>query len=189
MGGRGSGRWRGHTKAQTVEWCFVLDAAILTGIPAAERRRGTAEMRAHCCARVLQVPWKLVYTTVPELHLWFNGDQQLPGVVVLSVRGMRFGGVRWYLHCPECGLRVSKLYVPLMGRQSLACRQCHGLVYESSQVHRTVGELIHHHNWAGLHEHLAEVRTQIEQPIDPKMLRPRGPRAGRGPRPSATKTH
>ena len=32
-------------------------------------------------------------------------------------------------------------------------------------------------------------REQIEQPIDPKMLRPRGPRAGRGPRPSATKTH
>lgn len=189
MGGLGSGRWRGHNKAQTVEWCLVLDAVILAGIGPAERRSGNAEMRARCSTRVLRVPWEVVYTTVPELHLWLNGDQQPPAVVVLSVHGMRFGGSCWYMHCPQCGRRVRRLHLPLAGRQSLACRQCHGLVYESSQVHRTVGELIHRRDWAGLHEQLAEVLAQIEQPIDEKIPRPRGPRASREPRPGATNTH
>ena len=189
MGGLGSGRWGSHNKAQTVEWAFVLDAAILAGIGPAERGRGVAVMRTRCSARVLEVPWEVAHTTAPELRLWLNGDRQPPGVVALSIHGMRFGGGCWYLHCPECGRRVRRLHVPLLGRQSLACRHCHGLVYESSQVHRTVGELIHRRDWAGLHAHLAEVRAQIERPIDEKMLRARGARAGREPRPGATKTH
>jgi hypothetical protein len=189
MGGLGSGRWRGHCKAQTVELCFVLDAAILASIAPAGRGRGIAEMGACNSPRVLEVPWEVAHTTGPELRLWLNGDRQPPGVVALSVRGMRYGGVCWYLHCPECGRRVRRLHVPLAGRHFLACRQCHGLVYESSQVHRTVGELIHHHNWAGLHEHLAVLRAQIEQPIGEKMPRPAGARAAREPRPGATNTH
>jgi hypothetical protein len=63
------------------------------------------------------------------------------------------------------------------------------LVYESSQVHRTDGEFIHRGDWAGLHEQLAEVRAQIEKPIDPKMPRRAGARAGREPRPGITNTH
>jgi len=52
-----------------------------------------------------------------------------------------------------------------------------------------VDELIHRRDWAGLHEHLVEVRAQIEQPIDEKMLGPAGARAGREPRPGITNNH
>jgi hypothetical protein len=131
----------------------------------------------------------MAHTTVPELHLWFDGDRQPPGVVVLSVRGMRYGGVCWYMHCPECGRRVRKLYVPLAGRHFLACRQCHGLAYESSQAHRTVGELFRRGDPGEIRKYLAALRAQVEKPIDPGMVRPVGARAGREPRPGATNTH
>jgi hypothetical protein len=108
-------------------------------------------------------------------------------VVDLSVRPLRFGGVYWYLHCTQCGRRVRKLYLPLAGRQFLACRQCHGLVYESSQVHRTVSELFRRGDPAETRKYLAALRAQIEQPIEEKMRRPAGARAGPQPRPGATK--
>ena len=110
-------------------------------------------------------------------------------MVALSVRVMPFGGVYWFMRCPGCDRRCRALYLPPSGRGSLRCRQCHGLVYESSQVHRTEGELIHRRDWAGLHEHLAEVRAQIEQPIDQKMPRSAGARVRRKPRPGTTNTH
>jgi hypothetical protein len=52
-----------------------------------------------------------------------------------------------------------------------------------------VEELILRGNWAEIREHLAKLRAQIEQPIDPKMLRPAGARAARVPRTGATNTH
>lgn len=188
MGGFGSGRWQGHNKAQTVEWCFVLDAAILAGIGPAERRRGTAAMRTRCSARVLEVPWGVIHPAGHELDLWLNGEAYPPGVVDLSARRMRFGGVYWYMHCPQCGRRVRKLYVPLLGRHFLACRRCHGLVYKSSQVHRTVDELFRRGDPGEIREYLAALRARIQQPIDPRMPRPVGARAAREPRPGATKS-
>ena len=189
MGGQGSGRWRGHAKAMTVESFLVLDAEILRGVPALERGRGVAMLRSHDLPRGFPVPWELRWTNGPELRLSPGTGEQGPIVVALSVRVMPYGGVCWYLRCPECGRRCRKLYLPPAGRGFLRCRQCHGLVYESSQVHRTDGEFIHRGDWAGLHEQLAEVRAQIEKPIDPKMPRRAGARAGREPRPGITNTH
>jgi len=57
--------------------------------------------------------------------------------VPLDATGTRAGGRRWWLACPlaaggrACGRRASHLYLRL---GSFGCRQCHGLVYESSQT-------------------------------------------------------
>lgn len=172
-----------------VESFLVLDAEILRGIPALERGRGVATLRSHDSPRGFPVPWELRWTTGPELRLSPATGQQPPIVVDLSVRVMRLGGVRWFMHCPDCGGQVLKLYLPPSGRGLLRCRRCHALVYRSSQVHRTVDELIHRRNCAELRELLAKLRAQIEQPIDPKMLRPAGSRAARVPRTGDTKPH
>jgi hypothetical protein len=49
--------------------------------------------------------------------------------VVLEAKPSRFGGVRWWWHCPTCGVRRLSLYRRDGG--AWACRVCLGLTYQS----------------------------------------------------------
>lgn len=58
--------------------------------------------------------------------------------IQLSLSPCNFGGQRLYMHCPECGARVLKLYLaPIAGR--FLCRSCGDLTYESQQDSRHGG--------------------------------------------------
>ncbi len=49
-------------------------------------------------------------------------------IVSLSTTSCRYGGVRYWLHCPKCQKRVGKIY--LAGKYVFACRKCWNLTYE-----------------------------------------------------------
>ena len=58
---------------------------------------------------------------------------------------LRFGGIRWWFHCPKCLKRCVKLYKP--PDSVFRCRQCHNLTYQSCNrssqpVATTGGELM-----------------------------------------------
>lgn len=50
-------------------------------------------------------------------------------------------GPRAFVHCPRCGRRYSKLYLP-PGARYFACRRCYNLTYQSSNESRGIGSLI-----------------------------------------------
>jgi hypothetical protein len=64
--------------------------------------------------------------------------QAVDYTIRLSVTYPRFGGLRWWFHCPllargsPCRRRVRKLYLPPLGRY-FGCRHCHELTYTSCQ--------------------------------------------------------
>jgi len=49
----------------------------------------------------------------------------------LSTTPCRFGGVRWWAHCPRCDQRCAVLWG---SSAAFACRACQGLAYTSSQL-------------------------------------------------------
>jgi peptide subunit release factor 1 (eRF1) len=50
----------------------------------------------------------------------------------LSVTHPHYGGVRYWINCPECGNRVGKLYKPDESNE-FKCRSCHNLIYLSQE--------------------------------------------------------
>ncbi len=145
MGGSGSTRWGTHHKAATVEGSYGLTVTTLESA----LRCGPG---AHCDLR-----WKQGGRMVRELSAQVErapGTGETAGLVVCllyTVAGVaREGriavqsppqpirGRPYWLICPGlagvCGRRVSAVYLP-PGAMVYACRQCHGLVYASSQGH------------------------------------------------------
>ncbi len=136
MGGILSGR---HPQRCLVESSFTLDMSNL-------RREGTIAPGVH---HWRTVTWKRsetgevcgtitceVNTIEPDdsfLRLTYsvNGDAQ-DYRVRLSVTPCRFGGVRWWFHCPHTGRRVSKLYLPPGARRFLS-RFAYRLAYRSER--------------------------------------------------------
>ena len=133
MGGFGSGRRRGHTKAQTVEDCLQLDASRWT-------RKGILRAGVHWAGR-----WRWPYdsdggffldyavnTLDPDRPLvrlsyswaWVTGGQQESADyrVRLTTTRPHLGGLRWWFVGPlvaddqVCGRRVGKLYLPPRAR-------------------------------------------------------------------------
>jgi len=49
--------------------------------------------------------------------------------VRMSTTPCQFGGVRYWMHCPQCGKRSGKLF--LAGKYVFACRTCWNLSYQS----------------------------------------------------------
>lgn len=148
MGGYGSSRWRNHRKAPTIEMSLVLDSTIFSGRDLESIDLGVVRVRAAHCTWSTDLDYELVFG--------FQGPVLLTGVTVLGREfGGRiylesastpFGGQRTYFRCPVirggaiCGARMAKLYMPLDGASYFGCRQCHGLVYASSQWHKTALE-------------------------------------------------
>ena len=141
MGGWGSGRSRTGTKRHQVELCWVLGSDLLSGHRPVPGDEGVATLRC-TCAPAVQVPYvvrqpgdglvlTLLYYPSPNRTGFFD--------IRLTSSWVFDRGRRVYFECPGllghayCGARVAKLYWPMRGSQSLACRRCHGLAYRSSQ--------------------------------------------------------
>lgn len=65
----------------------------------------------------------------------------------LSYQTLHFGGLKYYIHCPSCGRKCSKLYL-IPKRQRFWCRYCGDLTYQSckesehiSNFHHTIASI------------------------------------------------
>jgi hypothetical protein len=147
MGGYGSGRWRDHTKKDTVEDCRFLDASrwmreeiLCAGIRRwgswiwrnAQTGEQTASIGYEVNTTDMAVPWVRLYYTFTASQV--NIDYR----VRLQITFPNFGGLRWWFICSlsvnggACQRRVSKLYLPPGGRY-FGCRHCYDLTYTSCQ--------------------------------------------------------
>lgn len=95
-----------------------------------------------------------------------NRDDTIEYKIPLVSTPLHYGGIRRWFRCPmpKCGKRVSKLYMPTIRREVLACRQCCNLSYESqyeSELIRLVREC-----------HKVRKRLNIANPtLEPKKPR------------------
>src|SRR5262245_20132677 len=147
MGSWGSGRWRYHSKATTVEECRVLDLGQLaregTFLPGRAGAVGwlRGEKVVACVAYyvrsagvglILQLSYRCTCAGKA------GEDVELP--IRLETTSLHFGGHRWWGICPlmvsgqACNRRVAKLYFPPGGRY-FGCRHCYRLTYRSVQEH------------------------------------------------------
>ncbi len=143
MGGSGSTRWAHEWTKATVKQCIPLDMAYLyrkvIGRRAFENQdkvSGALHWTGGSSAG-----YALTWTDGrPVLVLFFaytpeNSQQQKKALkLAIVTTDCNYGGVRYWLVCPECQGRVRKLY---MRRLTFACRKCHDLTYTNSQeAHR-----------------------------------------------------
>jgi hypothetical protein len=147
MGGFGSGRWGWHSKKTVVEDCKALDLHQLAREGSFVAGR-TASLR---WLRGEQETGSIGYSVRPRegglllvlSYRWSRADGEGRSVelpISLETTRPRFGGLRWWGHCPlavsgvACRRRVAKLYLP-PGACYFGCRVCHGLTYNSAQTH------------------------------------------------------
>ena len=146
MGGLGSGRWQCHLKKATVEESLVLSVSQLVqrgALKANHQYSDTWSWTRKADGRYIASVDYFVNTKemrLPSLRLKYTRRQcAYDYYIELSFTAMRFGGVRWWFHCPlsrkgkECFKRVAKLYRPPESNY-FGCRQCQNLTYESSQT-------------------------------------------------------
>ncbi len=99
---------------------------------------------------------------------YMTGDppEWITYAVPLTTYQPHFGGASWWLHCPKCGRRGFKLYLPPRARV-FACRGCHNLTYGSCQES---------HCWDGSDNYMAKVmnraghRTADGRPYTPEDM-------------------
>ena len=142
MGNWNSGPPQPHGIKRTVESCYVLSTTRL-------KREGYLESDK-TGQLVLLTRDKSRPDLMVETQSRLDGemgkllvDYQLPKVdgklgctITLSSTMCRFGGCRWWLHCPmfgqngHCQRRSRKLY---LGQWYFGCRQCQRLTYKTTQ--------------------------------------------------------
>lgn len=139
MGGYGSGGYRWGSMHVLAGSCFIMDAKQLG--------QGGLFNGPNSC----QWRWKnsdLVVATVNPgggNSLYFEierGGQRSSQWVQYCASPCRFGGVRYWLRCPECGRRVFKLFLyPHCFERGTNrhvnvfwCRLCRGVSYSSKNV-------------------------------------------------------
>jgi hypothetical protein len=148
MGGRGSGRWRGYLKKDTVEDCLSLSISAFRQAGANPRNFNQGSLvwtaripnvppRASATFRLQPIGEKVI------LQLYFllpDNKRYSPPAIELKTTDPYFGGLRWWFTCPltangkSCQRRVTKLYFPF-GAFAFGCRNCYCLTYESAQTH------------------------------------------------------
>lgn len=144
MGGFGSGNWGRKRRYEALE---AVPELTLTNLPCLDH--GTL----YALPRDAFYGGGLAYTYLRSgnaLALFVAGaeaDHELPTVVQLEKTACHFGGVRSWLICPnqQCRRRVGSLFVK---RRVIACRHCHGLVFESQyggEAERALGKIRKHH--------------------------------------------
>jgi len=186
MGGYGSTRWRDHLKARTVGKSLILDSTMLAGVAPGKPAHGRVTMVATMAAQRFDAAWSIDYGTGGPWLLVVSAEDpgQEPLRIGLTVREMPLGGVRWYLHCPMqkpdgvvCDKRVTKLYWPIFPPFGMWCRECHGLVYDSSQRHKTMYESIVNGEFAKVWQ-----RFRAHEALDGRRPHRAGLRSRPGPR-------
>lgn len=104
----------------------------------------TAKMVMTTIRDVLDIGPVMYKKPHPDVDYWFD-DIYEPSILMVSVRGgepQQIGmelkvityGERAYFQC-ECGVRVSKLFLPPHATQ-FKCRKCHALRYQLSTINR-----------------------------------------------------
>jgi len=140
MGGYGSGRHEGRPLAES---CLFIDLAwmIRTGraLPRAFRQgsltwtnRGqpSGNINYSCDMRDLDAAFLELRFTVKTRSTGTSRDHVQK--IRLSNTQPNFGGRRWWMHCPNSGARVGRLFVP-PGGELFASRQAWRLGYQSQR--------------------------------------------------------
>jgi hypothetical protein len=139
MGGRGSGRWRGHRKMQLADNCRALDLALFAEagvlLPGAT---GTLSWRGLAIGYAVRSMGDGLALLLG--HTWQPLLSPTSATVEQTITLARFPVRSWRMHCPlsvngrPCGRRVLMLYLP-PGGHYFGCRRCHALTYKSAQTH------------------------------------------------------
>lgn len=82
-------------------------------------------------------------TEDPKLRIKYhlpNEPEPREYFIHLTVVSCRFGGVRYFLHCPNCLTRVAKLY---LCHSIFTCRHCQDLAYRSKNESKVYRKLIY----------------------------------------------
>lgn len=126
MGGFGSGNWHRWRSRLTVESLPEIDVRQLRGPGGSVIVRARDELAGGRIYRYLRDGPSVLL--VPDSC---DAGRATGIVLTLEATPCRFGGLRYWLRCPNdrCGGRVQSLFVGPNG--TLACRKCHGLCYES----------------------------------------------------------
>lgn len=145
MGGYGSTRWNHHYRQHTTNESFSFDLAkvnIKARMQADERTaylyQWTSRGKPSGSMAVLYHPDTL------EIVFKFQtskGDEtrDILQRVTLETMPLHFGGVRYWMRCPNCQKRVRTLHSPSTGKLNdnpFRCRTCWNLSYYSCQESR-----------------------------------------------------
>lgn len=143
MGGYGSGNWGRKRRYRALE---AVPELALTDI-------GLAHGTLYARPRDELYGGELTFTYLRSgnaLVLFAgvaNKEQELPTIVQIDKTQCHFGGVRSWIICPnmKCRRRVSSLFVE---NRVIACRHCHGLIFESQyggETEKALGRIRKHH--------------------------------------------
>lgn len=83
-----------------------------------------------------------------------SGSENVDELILISTLPGIPTGERWYFHCPRCGHRRKKLYMP-MSQSRFGCRGCYDLTYKSVAENVSDAKL-----WAMLARLVAKDRLQ-----------------------------
>lgn len=98
-----------------------------------------------------------------ELRYSYRGTPIEPYLVHWESTTPRYGGQRYWWHCPRCGRRCAHLY----GGHPFLCRQCHGLTYASAQSGDPRSERIDRRMWA-IRRRLGDAGGALIDPLPTK---------------------
>ncbi|MFN3398083.1 MAG: hypothetical protein ACK4ZS_06050, partial [Sulfurimicrobium sp.] len=140
MGGYGSGRQNGRPVAES---CLFIDLAWMIrngrAVPSEYRHGGlswscgdqpSGDIRYTCDMRELEDAWLELRFFVRQRSTGASRDHAQR--IRLSCTRPNYGGRRWWMHCPQTGQRVGKLFVP-PGGELFASRQAWRLGYRSQR--------------------------------------------------------
>lgn len=133
MGGDGSGNHR--EKKDTVEDCLILSCSWFLqhnyfDLAVGAWREGGITWLNFFGRPTLTLDFRVQRESEGEmLLLLLNMDQY----VFLQPTPLRFGGVRWWFLCSECGRRCAKLYVRRLNPLFL-CRACQNVGYAHDET-------------------------------------------------------
>ena len=175
MGGPGSGRWKQHTRARTIEECvifldtstfrrnFRLRKPVTEGTLTWASASGDVSGKAHHSLHVEgdRATLTLIFTAgAPSEREIVNHRLHLTPMELPS------GGRKWFFVCDGCDRRACKLYLP-KDETRFGCRRCHHLSFRSCQESRSL---------AGLYRRLQ--RLGVLPDWDRQDLRPLGGQNG-----------
>lgn len=138
MGGSGSG---GRGRALTLDDCFVINLPNLMGRGAI--RHGQIGSGSISWQAGLSVEYSYNLSDPPNAELRLSAPcggaghagQRAEQRIRLTLTSSMFGGVRWWLQCPQTGRRATKLYRP-PGCTIFASRHHWDLGYQSQREPR-----------------------------------------------------
>lgn len=140
MGAYGSSRWGSVRTRHTVDESLSLPLAYFKGIDFTQRRVWRAETSWKSLNRgtiIARAAWKLDTTdqAAPYVELTYLTSGLHVTRVYLQSSPCNYGGVRWWMICPQCARRVTAVHLPpYRGYTRFLCRHCHDLSYTSAQT-------------------------------------------------------